>query len=153
MRKFFTSGSRRYALALVFIGASFAIMGLQCQPTKPPPPTGLSISPTAHDFGSLKFGTQAPAQTFTVTNNGPDAAGRITFSVPDPGAAGGVFGFSNNTCSDPVNPVHLAAGQDCHITVSWAPLAIGNFTLNGSLGVTADPGGTATATLSGQGHN
>ena len=37
MRKFLTSGSRRYALALVVVGACLAVMGAQCQPTTPPP--------------------------------------------------------------------------------------------------------------------
>jgi hypothetical protein len=53
MRKFLTSGRRRYALAFVVVGASLGVMGAQCQPSKTPPPpaTGLSISPKVGDFG------------------------------------------------------------------------------------------------------
>jgi hypothetical protein len=69
MRKFLTSGRRRYALALLVVGAGLAVMGAQCQPPKPPPPpqSGLSISRTVGDFGPVPVGTGEKIQ-FTVTN-------------------------------------------------------------------------------------
>jgi hypothetical protein len=113
MRKLF-SGRKRYALALFVVGGSLAVMGAQCQPTKPtPPPTGLSIEPTSHDFGT-DAGTP---QTFTVKNNGPNISGIVDiakdgddlnqFDVAAPG--------SENTCSGNT----LAAGATCEVDVTF----------------------------------
>jgi hypothetical protein len=64
MRKFLTSGSRRYALALVIVGACLAVMGASCAPTKPPPPP-----PAPHDewyLTEVQVQPASPSGTYTV---------------------------------------------------------------------------------------
>src|SRR5262249_53150479 len=150
MRTFLASGRRRYALLLLVVGAgSLAVMGASCAPapTKPPPPTGLSIDPTSHDFG-LDL-TTVP-KTFTVTNHGPNTSGVLATALAGVNhedlvlAAAGV----DNTCQDQT----LAAGDTCKVVVEFAPVGIGpnprvaDLVISGSKPV---QDGDATAHLSG----
>jgi hypothetical protein len=116
MRKFLTSGRRRYALLLFVCAASLVLMGNQCaQPTKPPPPppTGLSIDPTSHDFGDdvTDDGVTLGNQTFTVTNNGPNTSGtlHVTKDLYNPDN----FNIQPNTCEGAT----VAAGDTCTVKV------------------------------------
>jgi hypothetical protein len=148
MRKFLISGRRRYALLLLLGAGSLVIMGNTCAPTKPPAPTGLSISPTSHDFGDQKIGTFTPPAdlaTFTVTNNGPDKSGTLVFTFqnfnPDN------FAANVADCSGK----ELNAGDTCQVSnVGFAPLAPAgkkqtDMVVSSNIG--AD--GTASASLSG----
>jgi hypothetical protein len=61
------------------------------------------------------------------------------------GGALGQFATSNNNCT----AAQLDAGQSCDVDVRFTPTIVGSSGTN--LVVMADPGGTATATLSGTG--
>jgi hypothetical protein len=142
MHKFLTSGRRRYALLLFVAAGGLAIMGAQCQPTKPPAPTGLSIDPTAWDFGA---GGVSPPQTFTVTNNGSDTSG--TLAVELQGGTPGAFDVP--PADDNCTGVQLGPAETCTVNAVFAPPSDIPFSTN--LVVTGDPGGSATAALSGTG--
>jgi hypothetical protein len=147
MRKFLTSGRRRYALAFVAVGSSLGVMGAQCQPPKPPPPpTGLSISPTSHDFGDQPIGTESVPQTFTVTNNGPDTSGPLTVELQ----GGDLTKFTVPVGSDECTGKELAVDETCDVNATFKPgISVGS--LSTDLVVTGDPGGSATAALTGNG--
>ena len=143
MRRFLTSGRRRYALLLLIGAGSLVVMGAQCQPTKEVPPTGLSIEPATWDFGQL--GGVSPPKTFTVTNNGSDTSGPLAVELQGgtPGA------FNVPPADDHCTGEQLDPAQTCTVDAVFAPLSDVPFSTN--LVVTGDPGGTATAALSGTG--
>jgi hypothetical protein len=115
MRKFLTSGRRRYALLLFVVGAgSLALMGASCQPTKqpapPPPPPGLTIAPTGHVFN-----TTGEVQQFVVTNNGGSTTGTLTTTLAnESGTNTGDFTTSSDNC----NGNTLPAGNTCTLDVT-----------------------------------
>lgn len=85
MHKFLTSGNRRYALALVIVGACLAVMGAQCQPTAPPVPheewyyTDIQVQPSSPS-GTYGFNTVCELEgggTFTH----PDTITHVTGSL------------------------------------------------------------------------
>jgi hypothetical protein len=142
MRKFLASGRRRYALLLFVVGAgSLALMGASCQPTKPPAPTGLSIDPATWDFGQ---GGVFPPKTFTVTNNGSDTSGPLAVELQ--GGNPGAFDVTDDNCTG----VQLDPAATCTVDAVFAPLSDVPFSTN--LVVSGDPGGSATAALSGTGE-
>ncbi|HYU39701.1 MAG TPA: hypothetical protein VEM59_07675 [Acidimicrobiia bacterium] len=114
MRKLF-SGRRRYALACLLAAGGLLTAAASCEPTKtpvkPPPPTGLSIEPTSHDFG-----TSSSDKTFTVTNNGPNTSGTLEANV-----SGDTSNFSvspagaENTCEGQT----LAASDTCIVVAHF----------------------------------
>jgi hypothetical protein len=109
------SGRTRYALAFLVVGASLAVMGAQCQPTKPPL-EGLRIAPAEHDFGVDPSGGGAgDSATFVVTNDGPDATGALEVSknLFDPDD----FDITSDGC----NGNTLDADEDCTIDVQFDP--------------------------------
>jgi hypothetical protein len=120
MRTFLASGRRRYALLLLLVGAgSLAVMGNSCAPapTKPPPPTGLSIDPTSHDFG---VETTAVPQTFTVTNLGPNTSGVLNTIITGANDGDFVAPGGDNTCEGQT----LAANDTCAVVVTFAPSGV-----------------------------
>jgi hypothetical protein len=137
------SGRGRWALVLVVLGASLAVMGAQCQPTKPPAPTGLSISPTSHDYGSIAVNSSSQKVVFTVTNNGPGQSGPLTVTMKTGNT--NQFAIEFNQCTNQ----QLDVGASCEVEVAFNPTATGSLTSN--LVAEADPGGTATAVLTGTG--
>jgi hypothetical protein len=151
MRKFLTSGRRRYALAFVVVGASLGVMGAQCQPAKTPappkpPPTGLSISPGLGDFGSQGVNAgPTNAIRFTVTNNGPGSTGILAAGVV-PGPSQTEFNIvpATNTCNAP-----LANGASCVVDVNFDPTVVGGNLTN--LRVDDPSNGEVTAILGGVG--
>jgi HYDIN/CFA65/VesB-like, Ig-like domain len=149
MRKFFTSGRRRYALLLFVVGAgSLALMGAQCQPTKPPAPTGLSVAPTSQDFGSQAIGAgPTTAEQFTVTNNGPDTSGTLAVTLDSFNPADFVIVAADDNCTGTT----VASGDTCTVDVTFDPATAGP--KQASLDVASDEpaDGTATATLTGIG--
>ena len=116
MRNFF-SGRRRYALACLVAVGALITAAASCEPVKapvkPPPPTGLSISPTSHDFGVSN------PQTFTVTNNGSSTSGTLHTELTGTNATDFVLGAPGpeNTCEGEA----LAAGKTCVVDVSFNP--------------------------------
>jgi hypothetical protein len=145
MRKFLTSGRRRYALAFVVVGASLGVMGAQCQPSKTPPPpaTGLSISPKVGDFGSQQNngGPYGPIR-FVVTNNGPGDTGAL--DVQDPGDP-----FDVVPAPDDCKGQTLGDGESCNVDVTFSPVAAAGYLQ--SLVVDDPSNGEVTATLGGVG--
>jgi hypothetical protein len=148
MHEFLTSGRRRYALLLFVVGAgSLALMGASCAPapTKPPAPANdLSIDPVTWDFGQLG-GVSLP-KTFTVTNNGSDTSGPLAVELQ----GGTPSAFDVPVAGDDCTGAELGPGDSCDVDAVFAPLSDVPFSTN--LVVTGDPGGTATAALSGTGE-
>jgi hypothetical protein len=147
MRKFLTSGRRRYALLLLALGAgSLAIMGNSCAPTKQPaPPPALSISPLAKVFDNTAVGQTSSDQTFTVTNNGSGETGTIKTQLL--GGNDNQFLLSPDNC----NGTKLDAGKSCTLDAAFKPTSTGllSTTLVVNSDHTAD--GTASAHLEGLG--
>jgi hypothetical protein len=147
MRKFL-SARRRYALLpLVGGAATLVIMGASCQPTKPPAPTGLSISPTTQDFGAVPTGDSSPSQTFTVTNNGPNNSGTLTVDFETGNT--NQFAISNDNCSGK----QIDASATCTVDAALQPTTADSLTTNLVVKSDVAADGTATATLSGIGFN
>jgi len=139
------SGRRRYALAFVVVGASLGVMGAQCQPPKAPPPpqSGLSISPTVGDFGSVPVGTGEEIQ-FTVTNHGPGDTGALDVQDP-PGDPFDIVTAPSNDCQGTT----LQKSDTCFVVVSFEPLAATGYLE--SLVVDDPSNGEVSATLGGVG--
>ncbi len=102
-------------------------------------PLSMTFSATSLSFGVLQIGLTSAPQTVTVTNVSSHS---VTFTSI---AASGDYSQSN-TC-----PTTLNTGQNCTITVSFAPTAAG--ARNGAVTLTDnDPGSpTQTITLTGTG--
>ena len=113
MRRFLTSGRRRYALALLVIGV-LALVG--CQPLKEGVPDP-SINPDSHDFGSVPLGSSSAPFRFTVTKSsfGAGESGRISTLVLGP------FSVIDNTCKG----AFLKRSETCIIDVMYTPTASG----------------------------
>jgi hypothetical protein len=114
MRKFFSSGRRRYALLLFVVGAgSLALMGASCAPapTKTPaPPPGLTIEPSGHVFTAT-----GEVQQFVVKNNAGSTTGTLTTSITnEPGTDPGDFTASPDNCDGTTLP----AGNVCTLDVT-----------------------------------
>jgi parallel beta-helix repeat protein len=123
-------------------GGNSGITPTQCNgwpaPVYPPYPnsSGVTVAPTALNFGSVATGSTSSAQTVTVSNSTSSAASVSSI------AAGGDFA-QTNTCGS-----SIAAGASCTVSVTFTPTATGSRT--GTLTVNA--GGTAnTVSLSGTG--
>lgn len=97
----------------------------------------LSVSETAYDFGF----SDAPAQhTFTITNDGTSTSGVPAVDVTGASA----FAATSNTCT-----AALAGGASCTVAVTYTYTGTGSAVQTGRLSVSATPGGTVTADLSG----
>ena len=123
-------------------GGNSGITPTQCNgwpaPVYPPYPNspGVTVAPTALNFGSVATGTTSGAQTVTVSNSTSSAAPVSSI------AASGDFA-QTSTCGS-----SIAAGASCTVSVTFTPTATGSRT--GTLTVNA--GGTAnTVSLSGTG--
>jgi F5/8 type C domain/Pectate lyase superfamily protein/Abnormal spindle-like microcephaly-assoc'd, ASPM-SPD-2-Hydin len=123
-------------------GGNSGISPTQCDgdnptPVYPPyPASGVTVAPTALNFGSQATGTTSAAQAVTVSNPTSSAA-----SVSSISASSG-FAETNNCGSS------IAANGSCTVNVTFSPTTAGAQT--GSLTVNAG-GVTDTAALSGTG--
>jgi parallel beta-helix repeat protein len=122
-------------------GGNSGITPTQCNgfpaPVYPPyPNSGVTVAPTALNFGSVTTGTTSAAQTVTVSN--PTSSAAPVSSI----AATGDFA-ETNTCGS-----SIAAGASCAVSVTFKPTAAGSRT--GTLTVNAG-GTTNTVSLSGTG--
>ena len=100
----------------------------------------VTLAPTSVTFDPQAPGTTSPIQQITLTNSGnaPLTISNIAIS----GTNAGDFA-ETNTC-----PVPLAAGQSCHINVTFTPQAVS--TRTATLTVTDDaPGSQQSVALSG----
>ncbi|MEW6435143.1 MAG: choice-of-anchor D domain-containing protein [Myxococcota bacterium] len=95
------------------------------------------LSTSSQDFGSVATGTSTTA-VIGVSNTGEVATGAPSFST------GGEFSVPSNTCG-----ASIAPGGNCSVTVRFSPSAVGN--RSGVLTASANPGGMASASLTGIG--
>ena len=105
-------------------------------------PALFEIAPLSQAFGSVLVGGTSMAMQFTVTNTGGSASG--VPSVTLAGANLGDFAIAGNGCT-----TTLASMASCTIDVTFSPTAAGG--RQATLNVTALNGGTATASLTGNG--
>lgn len=107
-------------------------------------PGALSIAPSTHQYSALAVGESEVAM-FVVTNTGGVITGAITAALEAGGPGQTHYSVSSDGCSAQM----LGAGASCSIEVRFAPTTSG--TLLNSLTVSATPGDTAIASLSGSG--
>jgi len=113
--------------------------------TADPVNTLVITPPTTFAFPDTTATMTSTPHTFVVTNTGTQPSGPIasTLGGTDPTQ------FSIVTATDTCTGVAVAAGATCNISVVFAPTTAG--AKSASLTLTATPGGTATATVSGTG--
>lgn len=105
-------------------------------------PSSLSVSVSSLAFSPTLLYFSSPAQTFTITNNTPDAAyPSISFT----GAAANNY-VASSTCP-PQYP--LQAGESCTVQVTFTPVTAGAH--NGSLAVSPGSGSPVNISLTGTG--
>src|SRR5262245_37504913 len=107
-----------------------------------PEPASLTLSPTSGAFEGVVGGAASAAQMFKVTNEGGQASGPLAIRVS--GANADDFDLNAGGC-----PGSLAAGGSCDVAVTFSPAAVGDRAA--SLDVSADPGGSVSAELTGRG--
>src|SRR5262249_8376647 len=93
------------------------------------------------DFGSVAIGQTSVTIKLVVTNGGATPTGVISAALSGPDAA--QFAIASNACAG--QP--LAPGATCEVAVTLLPTSAA--AKSASLGVTASPGGSASAALSG----
>jgi hypothetical protein len=155
MRKFSTSGWRRYALAFAVVAASLGVIAA-CNPTKkePPPdnPCGatsgacLTIFPIQWPFSS--FGE---TKTFTVKNEGPDQSLPVRVAIFGGNIPPELLDLNFNIFQDNCSGKSLVRGDQCTIGVQNTHTAENN-TWETDLNVVSDnsqpPGGVAARLIS-----
>ena len=101
----------------------------------------LAISPSSAEFDDTLVGATSDPVTFTVSS-----VGLVPTGIPDAslGSESGDFDITNDTCTAPLPP-----GATCTVTVVFTPGDPGEAT--DELTVSATPGGSASADLSGTG--
>ncbi len=102
----------------------------------------LVLTPTPQDYGDVLVGSTSPAATFTLRNNGGNAAEKIAVSFA--GTNPDQFEQGATTCG-----MTLAVGATCTITVTFKPKSVGN--KQARLEVNGSPGGSVNASLLGRG--
>jgi hypothetical protein len=104
----------------------------------------LTINPTTATFlPTGADGSSSMSQTFTVTNTGGSASGTPSGALVGTNPSAFVIGM--NTCM-----AAIPSMMTCTIAVTFMPADAG--TLTATLQVTASPGGTVTASLTGTGN-
>jgi hypothetical protein len=103
--------------------------------------TDLTVTPAAQDFGAMTLGTKSAATRYLVSNNGD-----IPVDLGTPMLAGNdltSFVIGDNDC-----PEMLPGTQSCHVSVVFAPAAVGAKSASLVLGgAAATLAGTGTAQL------
>jgi len=100
--------------------------------------TGLTPAAFSVSASTVSFGAYVPGDTttreVTVTNTGSQPSTAIGFSIT--GADAAEFSTGSSDC-----PTTLPGGASCHVTVGFAPIALGDknatFTITGATGGTA----------------
>lgn len=106
-------------------------------------PGALGITPSSHSFGNQQQNTDSAAMTFTVRNNGGSLTGPLSVSLTGPLA--GQYNIASNNCI----AVGLPVNGTCTIGVVFSPDTSVRDIVNATLLVSASPGGTVSASLSG----
>lgn len=102
----------------------------------------LAVAPGVIDFGAVTQGSSSAGVTFTVRNTGNVASGALTSQLT--GADAVQFEITQDDCAAALDP-----GAACTLSARFAPGLPGP--RRATLTVTGAPGGTAVATLSGNG--
>jgi CSLREA domain-containing protein len=106
-------------------------------------PASLGVTPTMNDFGTTTVGTPTAATQFTVTNTGLQTSGALTVALT--GANASDFGITQDNCT---GQTLAGSGGNCTVSVRFAPTSAGTGK-SASLAISGTPGGTPSATLSG----
>jgi len=106
-------------------------------------PAQLAISPTTNAYPDTTANTASTDVTFTVSNSGGATTGTLATALS--GADPTQFVISTDNCVGTT----LAPAATCTILVHFTPTTTG--AKAASLDVTATPGGSASATLGGNG--
>ena len=101
----------------------------------------LTINPPNQSLGSILKGQTGSPATFTVTNTGGSATGPLSTTISD--------STEIAIATDGCNGMALAPSGKCTITVTLTPMTAGQ--KGATLTVTASPGGTTSASLTGVG--
>ncbi len=104
-------------------------------------PGALVIDIENRNFGRINLDDTSGVTTFEIANTGEAASGELAVELSDPDS----FRLVDDECSG--NP--LAGPGSCTVGVRFAPAAVGS--ANGSLTVSASPGGAVAASLGGTG--
>ena len=105
-------------------------------------PAALDVLPSALDLGAVVAGGTSASFAVRFTNIGQVATGSVTAALTGPAA--GQYQITSNDCG-----AALAPSGSCTVTIVLSPTALGDAAAG--LTVTASPGGTVTARLSGTG--
>lgn len=130
----------RYATLGVSSAAGVSVTAALSGMAESDDPSG-GIEPRSHDFGATEIDTRSSPITFKVSNNGIQPTGTPTVALDGPDVAH--FEIVADGCTAPI-----AGGDFCEIDVEFAPTALGM--MGAILEVSATPGGTLSATLSGE---
>jgi hypothetical protein len=98
----------------------------------------LKLTPPSSDFGAVPIGAASPPFPFTLTNAGSGPSGTLQPAVQ------GDFAIDEMDCPDPLGP-----DRSCIVNIVFRPTAVGQ--RPGTLTIAATPGGTVSASLTGQG--
>jgi hypothetical protein len=110
----------------------------------------LGVSPTSQSYGTVAVGQASSAVTFTVIDNGASTTGPLTFALSDAKDFSIVTGAGAGTCvSGKTTLSGSETGSNCTINVNFTPQSGGPLTSN--LNISASPGGSIAAALSGTG--
>jgi hypothetical protein len=138
--EFEPTGVGATAATLSFFGGGEGALQVPVEGTGVAP--RLSLSPTAHDFGSVAVGNARPTQTFELRNESVEA--QTIDSATLAGADLGDFGLRSDECSETV----LAPSATCAVAVRFDPGSSGPKTATLRLRGT---GGITVARLEGEG--
>ena len=116
-------------------GVSATLQGLAVMPG------ALTITPSSQPFGSVLQGTAGTPVTLTVKNTGGAVTGTLATEIQNSTE----FAISTDGCKGKV----LAANETCAIAVTFTPVSAGQ--KSGTLTVSATPGDTGAASLTGVG--
>ena len=121
-----------FGRAVVVAGAVVMALGSAAGAAAKPRPPVLAFSPAPYNYGQVVAGGAA-SQTFTLSNTGGQATGRLAVTLT--GAA--AFTITGGTCHS------LAPGKRCTVTVRFTPVTSG--TVTATLTAAGKKRGAATA--------
>ena len=99
-----------FGRAVLVAGAIVAMVGSATGAAAGPRPSALVFAPSPYSYGQVAAG-QTASQTFTLSNPGRSATGRLTVTL----AGAAAFTITGDTCKS------LPPGKRCAVTVRFAP--------------------------------
>ncbi len=106
-----------FGRAVLVAGAIVAMVGSATGAAAGPRPSALVFAPSPYSYGQVAAG-QTASQTFTLSNPGRSATGRLTVTL----AGAAAFTITGDTCK------RLRPGKRCAVTVRFAPTGAGAVT-------------------------